>query len=309
MTTTLELAPEPHSVRAARLWVVDALRALGRDDLADAAELGVSELVTNAILHADPPIVVRVGGTPAHPRVEVHDTSAVPPRPRDMNDEERLLATVGRGLGIVSMYSSTWGAEVSHQGKVVWFEPVAEPELSDGPLDAHVFDFDQTVASRLAGSEDPVERVTIRLLGFPPQPFARFRLWYEELRRELRLLALTHGGDYPLATELSDLAFEVEQERRQSLGVEELERALAAGLDRVDLEYAVPLSAPATMARLLEQFEQVDAFCHDQRLLTAEPTGQLLALRTWYLTEFVRQGRGEAPLPWPGSTAVEDPLT
>ncbi len=307
MTTTLEIAPEPRSVRAARAWVVTALQELGRADLADAAELGVSELVTNAILHADPPIVVRVGGTPAHPRVEVHDTSAVPPRPRDMNDEERLLATVGRGLGIVSMYSSTWGAEVSTQGKVVWFEPVAEP--SEGPLDAEVFDFGEIVASRLAATEDPVERVTIRLLGFPPLPFARFRLWYEELRRELRLLALTHGGDYPLATELSDLALEVEQQRRQSLGVEELERAMAAGLDRVDLEYAVPLAAPATMARLLEQFEQVDRFCHDQRLLTAEPTGQLLALRTWYLTEFVRQGRGEAPLPWPGSTTVEDPLT
>ena len=97
--STLELVPEPQSVRRARVWVVSELATIGRDDLADAAELGVSELVTNAILHADPPIVVRVGGTAAHPRVEVHDNSPAPPKARSMTADERLLATVGRGLG------------------------------------------------------------------------------------------------------------------------------------------------------------------------------------------------------------------
>ena len=59
-----------------------ASETIGRGDLADAAELGVFPLVTNAILHANPPIVVRLGGTHAHPRVEVHDgpaRSAPPP--------------------------------------------------------------------------------------------------------------------------------------------------------------------------------------------------------------------------------------
>ena len=51
----LPLSSDPQSAKAARVWVGDVLEELGRVDLIGAAELGVSELVTNAILHADPP--------------------------------------------------------------------------------------------------------------------------------------------------------------------------------------------------------------------------------------------------------------
>jgi len=79
---TLALPASPPSVRLARDWVAGVLQDIGRDELTDSARLAVSELVTNAILHADPPIVVRVGGTAAHPRVEVHDNSPAPPKAR-----------------------------------------------------------------------------------------------------------------------------------------------------------------------------------------------------------------------------------
>jgi anti-sigma regulatory factor (Ser/Thr protein kinase) len=46
----------PHSVQQARRWVLDAIADIGRTELADTAELGVSELVTNAVLHATDPI-------------------------------------------------------------------------------------------------------------------------------------------------------------------------------------------------------------------------------------------------------------
>lgn len=306
--STLELVPEPQSVRRARVWVVSELTKIGRDDLVDGAELGVSELVTNAILHADPPIVVRMGGTATHPRVEVHDSSPVPPRTRSMTDQERLLATVGRGLGIVAMFSTTWGAEVSSQGKVVWFEPAADatPELDEAQARGEVFDLSELVDERLATVGDPGERLTVRLLGMPVQVFAHYRIWYDELRRELRLLALNHGSDYPLAQELSEITLQVEQERRQARGIDRLDAAIARGDDRADLEYQVPPSAGTTMARLQELLEQVDAFCREQRLLTLEPGPQQRALRSWYLGEFTRQTAGGAATPWPGSYVVEE---
>lgn len=306
--STLELVPEPQSVRRARVWVVSELATIGRDDLADAAELGVSELVTNAILHADPPIVVRVGGTAAHPRVEVHDNSPAPPKARSMTTDERLLATVGRGLGIVAMFSTTWGAEVSSQGKVVWFEPAAEASgmLDEAQARGEVFDLSELVDERLATVGDPGERLTVRLLGMPVQVFAHYRNWYDELRRELRLLALNHGSDYPLAQELSEITLQVEQERRQARGIDRLDAAIARGDDRVDLEYQVPPSAGTTMGRLQTLLEQVDVFCREQRLLTLEPGPQQTALRSWYLGEFTRQTAGEAPTPWPGSYVVEE---
>ena len=306
--STLELVPEPQSVRRARVWVVSELATIGRDDLADAAELGVSELVTNAILHADPPIVVRVGGTAAHPRVEVHDNSPAPPKARSMTADERLLATVGRGLGIVAMFSTTWGAEVSSQGKVVWFEPAAEASglLDEARARGEVFDLSELVDERLATVGDPGERLTVRLLGMPVQVFAHYRIWYDELRRELRLLALNHGSDYPLAQELSEITLQVEQERRQARGIDRLDAAIARGDDRVDLVYQVPPSAGTTMGRLQTLLEQVDVFCREQRLLTLEPGPQQIALRSWYLGEFTRQTAGEAPTPWPGSYVVEE---
>jgi anti-sigma regulatory factor (Ser/Thr protein kinase) len=306
--STLELIPEPQSVRRARVWVVSELATIGRDDLADAAELGVSELVTNAILHADPPIVVRVGGTAAHPRVEVHDNSPAPPKARSMTADERLLATVGRGLGIVAMFSTTWGAEVSSEGKVVWFEPAAEASgmLDEAQARGEVFDLSELVDERLATVGDPGERLTVRLLGMPVQVFAHYRIWYDELRRELRLLALNHGSDYPLAQELSEITLQVEQERRQARGIDRLDAAIARGDDRVDLVYQVPPSAGTTMGRLQTLLEQVDVFCREQRLLTLEPGPQQIALRSWYLGEFTRQTAGEAPTPWPGSYVVEE---
>jgi len=306
--STLELSPEPQSVRRARSWIVAQLAAIGRDDLSDAAELGVSELVTNAILHADPPIVVRVGGTTTHPRVEVHDTSTAPPRVRAMSDDERLLATVGRGLGIVAMFSTTWGAEVSSHGKVVWFEPAAEvtAPLGEAAAKGEVFDLSEIVDERLATVGEPAELITVRLLGMPVQVFAYYRIWYDELRRELRLLALNHGADYPLARELSELTLQVEQERRQASGTDRLDAAIAAGQDRVDLEYHVPASAGTTMGRLLALLEDVDVFCHEQRLLTLAPNAQQIALREWYLGEFTAQAQGAAPTPWSGSYAVQE---
>ena len=306
--STLELSPDPQSVRRARSWIVAELTAIGRDDLVAAAALGVSELVTNAILHADPPIVVRVGGTATLPRVEVHDTSTAPPRVRAMTDDERLLATVGRGLGIVAMFSTTWGAEVSSHGKVVWFEPAADVSapLSEAAAKGEVFDLSEVVDERLARAGEPADLLTVRLLGMPVQVFAYYRIWYDELRRELRLLALNHGADYPLAQELSEITLQVEQERRQASGVDRLDAAIAAGQDRADLEYHVPVSAGATMGRLLGLLEDVDVFCREQRLLTQAANPQQVALREWYLGEFTRQTAGEAPTPWSGSYAVNE---
>jgi serine/threonine-protein kinase RsbW len=81
-------------------------------------ELLVSELVTNAFLHAesvaDVAIILRADAI----RVEVGDDSPTPPRPQQAKDHEPS----GRGLALVESLSSAWGVEVYEDGKVVWFE-------------------------------------------------------------------------------------------------------------------------------------------------------------------------------------------
>lgn len=306
MSGVLELAPEPRSVRDARVWIVGQLATIGREDLADAARLGVSELVTNAILHADPPILVRLGGTAVHPRVEVHDNSPTPPRARSMTEKARLLATVGRGLSLVAMYSTTWGADVSVRGKVVWFEPAADhaaPDVTAEHLTGDVFGVTEPVDE--PGAVSP--QVTVRLPGFPVAVFAHYRSWYDELRRELRLLALSHGTAYPVARELSELTVRAEQENRRTVGFEQIEHAAQAGVDRLDVELRLPVATTVTMGRLRVLLEQMDDYCREQRLLSPVPTSQQVALRSWFLGELEGQGLGEPPRRWTGAYTVEDP--
>ncbi len=52
---TLELEPAPASAGAARRLVREVLVQVGREQWRDAAELAVSEIVTNAVLHAQRP--------------------------------------------------------------------------------------------------------------------------------------------------------------------------------------------------------------------------------------------------------------
>jgi anti-sigma regulatory factor (Ser/Thr protein kinase) len=302
----LSLDPEPEAVKQARSWVRSILGRLDRDDITESAELAVSELVTNAILHGTPPISVRVRGTRDHPRVEVRDSSNRPPEVNvEMADEEHLLATFGRGLGLVALHSSAWGAELAADGKVVWFEPTDEPRLA-GDLSGEVFDLDQTVQERIDASGLPDNPIRVRVLDLPVALFARFRQRYNELGRELRLLSLAHGQDYPIARELTEVFLQVEQERRLTRGMERIDQAEAEGLDRVDVDLLVPQTSPETSRRLLETLERADEFCREQRLLVLAATHQEAAMQRWWLSEFSRQAAGEEPTPWPGPFTVEE---
>jgi CheY-like chemotaxis protein/anti-sigma regulatory factor (Ser/Thr protein kinase) len=88
------------------------------DEVLSAIELLVSELVTNAVLHAStaPRLAIRL--TRSTVRVEVYDDDPKIPEPLPL-DSERIG---GRGLYIVDAMAQRWGAEPSGDGKVVWFE-------------------------------------------------------------------------------------------------------------------------------------------------------------------------------------------
>ncbi len=305
----LPLEPDPESVRKARAWVRDVLSRLKREDIVGPAEVGVSELVTNAILHGAPPISVRVRGTRDHPRVEIRDASVRPPTVNvQMTEEENLLATFGRGLGLVALHAAAWGAELTPEGKVVWFEPSDEPP-DDDDLSGEVFDFDQTVQDRIAEAGLPDNPVRVQIVDLPVAIYTKWRRRYYELGRELRLLALAHGHTYPVATDLSEIFLQAEKERRLTRGIQQFERALASSSDRVTVELLVPESMPETMARLTVTLERADEFCREQRLLVLAATPLEKRLQEWFLGEFGRQAAGEEPLPWTGPFAMDSEQT
>lgn len=284
--------------------MAQACRELGREDLAEAAESGISELVTNALLHGDPPISVRVRGTRDHPRIEVIDGSPTPPSPNPrMTDDAELLSTVGRGLGLVAMSSQTWGADPHPDGKIVWFEPRAD--FNETPdLAGDVVGFEDPDGTH-RDSEELAALVEVHFEGLPLALYADFRQHFRELRRELRLLSLAHESEYPVAKNLSDLFQRFEEEQRAAIGSEELEQAIDSGEARAMISLLIAIEAPATMAQMIDLLELADAFCRAERLLSLATTPQQQHFQRWYLGEYVRQARGESPLPWAGSDRVE----
>jgi anti-sigma regulatory factor (Ser/Thr protein kinase) len=306
---SLVLPASPPSVKLARSWVSKVLEEIGREDLVDAAQLGVSELVTNALIHSRPPLSVRVRGTVTHPRIEVVDSSPVPPQraaivpePEDVDDYN--VTTFGRGLDLVAMLSIRWGSDLGHDGrsKSVWFEPTDQAQY-EAHREGEIFTFDPQQQSSGPESYDG-ERMPLRLLGVPARLFAEMRRNHFEVRREMRLLAMTDPDNYPLATRITDIFIQADRDRRASIGVARLDQAILDDVDSVDLEYMVPVDAPATMATIRNLLnEAYDAFSTEQ-FLTLRPSDVLVDLQMWYFTEFERQGRGEEPLAWTGPVSL-----
>lgn len=298
----LSLGPGPRGVQEARRWVVETCRDIGRPELVECAELGVSELVTNALLHGRSPIRVRVRGTAEHPRVEVRDAS--PERPALPSatpaEEDDLLLTFGRGLSIVARASDAWGAEIEEDGKVVWFAPAAEfaeDEGADGVITGVAEE------AYLAGTDDQ-DLLEIEVLSVPLRAYLGFQRHYRELRREVRLLALAHEKDYPLAKNLSDLFGSLERQLREGIGSDQVEAAQASGLESADLRIVMPRRGAQTIDRLIELLDLADEFCRQQRLLSLARTPEQRDFQRWFLGELVRQAHGAPPRAWPGSATA-----
>ena len=89
------------------------------EDLAESVTLLVSEVVTNAVVHASSDVEVLVRLTADAAVVEVTDTSDTAPAPRVADDED----TSGRGMALVDALARSWGVRAAPGGgKTVWFE-------------------------------------------------------------------------------------------------------------------------------------------------------------------------------------------
>ncbi len=116
--TSLRLPPDHVAASRARRFVSETLRAWGLDDAVPDAELLVSELVTNAVLHARSATRVTLERNGRMLRISVYDDSPVQPRVRDYGPE----AVTGRGLLLVERIAKSWGVFPDGAGKSVWFE-------------------------------------------------------------------------------------------------------------------------------------------------------------------------------------------
>ncbi|WP_251072298.1 ATP-binding protein [Streptomyces sp. ISL-43] len=117
----LALRSVPGAVGKGRDFTRQTLRdwGWGRHESAEDALLVVSELVTNAALHANGcrELVLTAGEEAL--RIDVVDGATVPPCPRTMR---RPGVPGGHGLHIVQRLCDRWGSYPYGAGKVVWAE-------------------------------------------------------------------------------------------------------------------------------------------------------------------------------------------
>jgi anti-sigma regulatory factor (Ser/Thr protein kinase) len=121
-------AADPESIMEARQFILAQLPDAA-NEVRDAVSLMVSELATNAVLHARTEFDVCVEVTEEWLRVEVIDRgSGMPHR----QPKPPPTAEHGRGLRIVSELSDRWGVDGTEgqPGKTVWFQIAAAPQGS-----------------------------------------------------------------------------------------------------------------------------------------------------------------------------------
>lgn len=308
-TPAVELALEPTSTSAAEARRA-ATAALRESELAElAADVGVvvSELVTNAVLHARSRVEVRIRFLQPGVRIEVADDSTAQITPTTAAplglDEElgvELEATTGRGLLIVTALADGWGVEPTPRGKVVWAE-LGTGHAADPSTRA-------TPAGPVPSTGSPATSIIpVRLIAVPARLVLASDGNLDDLSRELQVARLAGGGHE--AGELFEKArvvlstFEEASTAARRTAVD----AWEAGRRLVDLSLAIPQGTGGALERGVELLEEVAERCRAGELLALAPSEEVLAFRRWILDEVTAQLGGRAPVPCPFPVSQPDP--
>lgn len=308
------LPAQAASASIARRFAEEALRAWRQDELVEVTTLLVSELVTNAVLHAGSDVDLRLASTATGVRVEVADHSAVLPTRRGYGPD----ATTGRGLSLVQMLATSWGVQARQPGKVVWFQVAqahqpseeellaAFPELEDVPAEP------AADAGRLAPPAVGPAPVEVRLRTLPIELYRATQQHNDALLRELTLLGLHTPGASPDedASPLAVGALAARLPLNTPAIQADLQAAREAGERELDVRVEVAPEARGICAGLLLALDEADELSRRGVLLIAPALPEIRACRQWSLGEVIAQLDGEEPTAWsrPADTGVSRKL-
>ena len=290
------LPPSTEAATVARRAVRNQLSQLSADDFSEAASLAVSELVTNAMVHAGAPVEIAVWARPDAVRVEVSDSSRHLPQARGY----AVTAGTGRGLLLVEHTVDRWGAHLTPAGKTVWFEigaPVwsTSEDVPESPTDAH-------------GS--PV-RVTLR--GFPLLMHWAWQEHAQALLREYLLYACESDPSvldgHAAASDALNVLYEQVPPPELPAGPRDLlDRALEPEVTAQELSVQVPTASMASFATLERLLDQAISAAVEGQLLAPPTQPEIYEMREWLCNEILGQAEGRPPTAWRPRTDVRASL-
>ncbi len=293
----------PSSAGEARRLLRDALPGEASEEAVDAAALALSEIVTNALVHAGTPMRLRVILAPSAVRVELADGSVHLPLPRDYS----RAAGTGRGLHMVTEVVDQWGAHHDEDGKVVWFEiadPPSEPQGATG---------------QVSSTRRPASRSMLRV-ELNNVPLLMHAAWQEHAAGLLRELLLTRLEEDASAIDehaAASAAMSVlyEQVPAPELG-DEPEAIMATAVEPHVSAERVFLDLPQEAAAdfdVLDEMLQIAVRQAEQGKLLSPPTQpEIGELRRWLCAQVREQSAGGTPAAWRapiGNPPPPDPRT
>ncbi|MFL6132724.1 MAG: ATP-binding protein [Nocardioidaceae bacterium] len=308
----LSLPPHPSSIGAARRFVRTALLAAERGELLEDAELAVSEVVTNAVVHAGTRIDISLAVGPVLVRIDVHDGSPHQPRAR----RYATTSSTGRGLGLLNDVAADWGVSPTESGKAVWFElaPTLAPPGAQavGLVGAPTVEQDESLAGGASASLGSGS-VRVRLLGAPVLLYDAWRQHAEALLREY-LLATLDDGDPEAAVqvhaEASDALALLDQAIPAVPPADTPEAALATavspGASSATIHLVVPHSSRRHFLTLDRALEDALRRSEVGTFLTPPVQPELRDLRRWLCDQVLSQCLGADPIPWTPPEAFPD---
>lgn len=296
-------------MRQARQLVAGALTASGHRRWVDAAVLAVSEVVTNAVLHANTDCELSVDISAEAARVSVRDFSPLRPTERHFTEQ----ATTGRGLRLVHRVCADYGVELlGADGKVVWFvvndEPLPET-VPDDDGDLHDLlheERDDDERDEHDDADDPaaaVHRSSAHLVGAPTDLPSAALEHQAAMLRELYLHQVTHGASTHTPLRLSAAGSAVSAVTASL----DAARTLRPSAHRLDLLVQLPGADASPFRDLQDALDTGQALARAGQLLIRPALSEIVTLRDWYCEQVVAQAVDVPALGW-GTTAAREEI-
>ena len=270
----------------------ELLAGSDRDDLVETAVLLVSEVVTNALLHAGTPIDVaaRLDADGLH--VEVGDGSLHLPVRRHY----ATTSGTGRGLLMLEQMVDDWGVSRHTRGKTVWFR-----------LDAGDHETGLPVERLAADPQGPgtAEMVAVELRNVPLLLHAAWQEHAEALLREFLLASLDDEGDIDpiqMHAEATDaIAILEEHIPRMDVDVEAdrlMQGATEPNVSVTRLVVPVPVTSVPHFRTLDRTITAALELARRGITLTPPTQPEIQVFRRWLCHQVVDQAAGAPPVPW-----------
>lgn len=272
----------------------------GQPEGSDLGELAMSEVVTNAVLHAHTSIDVTIAVFDDRVCCEVRDGSCLMPRGRGYDEQ----ASTGRGLDLVAALASAYGVEsFGDYGKVVWF--CIGPDGAPTEREVWAIDASPQPPPSLGGT-------TVLLKGLPPTLWLAARQHHDAQLRELALYAAEHAVEVDFGqvdrarmTISECVVRAVDDAQTEGRAKSILPAGHPSPLPEVpsdlDLELDVASEDATGFLALPDALDLAERLSISGHLLAHPGLPEIIAIRDWACEQVVAQLAGSPAGAWPGT--------